>query len=143
MSLQLAPNAKFAVTNVPAATTTATTNGAVIDTAGYNRCVVIVSAGAISSAGTIDVKVQEDDAVGFASPADISGAAITQLGDTDDNKVVVGEINLSERQQFLRAVITRDGVANSACAVLVVLYSSNDHHPVTTSSSAAPLDFNV
>jgi len=51
----------------------------------------------------VDFKVQESDASGSGF-ADITDAAITELGDSDDNKFVVINVNLvpGSRKRYLR-----------------------------------------
>ena len=68
----------------------------------------------------VDFKVQESDASGSGF-ADITDAAITELGDSDDNKFVVINVNLvpGSRKRYLRGVLAvGDGTQGAyACGV--------------------------
>ncbi len=52
-----------------------------IDTKGWGHLRVLITMGAMTSGGTVDVKLAELDTAG-GSPVDITGAAITQLSGT-------------------------------------------------------------
>jgi len=90
------------------------------DCSGYGRATFALSVGATDT--TVDLKVQESD--DDSTYTDISGAAITQLGATDDNSCAVIEVDMRPgvRKKFLRAVLTvGDGTNGADTAVLLML----------------------
>lgn len=73
---------------------------------------------------TCDFKVQEDAASDGATATDVTGSAITQLGASDDNKMVVVSVpQTAFTKRYVKGLITcGDGVAGVDCAVLVIGY---------------------
>ena len=102
---------------VPASSDTGR-NGTGVDMMGWDGCDFILCVGDIASSGTLDMKIQKDTVSNFASPTDITSAAITQLGDTDDNAVCV--ISICEpSERYLRSVVTA-ATAASVSGVLAI-----------------------
>jgi len=98
-----------------------TVNGTGIDTLGFNEALIIVNSGINGTSGTVDVKVQESDALA-SGYADISGAAFTQITESNDNTIYVGRVKLADagRKRYIRIVAV---VATAACdaGVAVIL----------------------
>jgi hypothetical protein len=92
-------------------------DGTGIDVGGFDEVMVILNAGGNGASGTLDVKVQESDAVG-GSYTDVAGAAFTQVTEANDVAVYVGRLQLKgARKKFVRV---RSVVAVADCAVGVV-----------------------
>lgn len=98
------------VANATAAGVTAI-NSAVVDMAGYDGCLFLVNAGAITAGGVQSIKVQQDTAVGMGGAADLAGTGITVADDDDDQAFWVDIKRPLER--YLRLVISR-ATQNSA-----------------------------
>src|SRR3990172_853678 len=88
-------------------------NGNIVDMAGWDGVIFVLLLGAID--GVQDMKAQIDNAVGFASPVDITGAAITQVAATGDDKIYLLDVwRPSEAvvgPVFVRPVAARGGAA--------------------------------
>jgi len=80
----------------PASYTTAQTTAARIPMSGHSRVVVMAFTGLIAASGTLDLKVEQANALTSGTVKAITGKAITQLTDTGDNKVLMIEILSSE-----------------------------------------------
>ncbi len=102
--------------------TTGTVQGNSIDMQDYDHCDFIVSVGTIDIA--LNFKVQESVNSDGSSPSDISGAAITALGASDDNKTVVVSVPKSVMtKRYLAPVVTvGDGTAGADVAVICIAY---------------------
>jgi hypothetical protein len=84
----------------------ATVTGLAIDTLGYEGVEFVIHVNGGNRA--IDAKVQRDDAAGFASPTDITGAAITQIaGGTAKATKVISVYKPAER--YVRISVTGSG----------------------------------
>ena len=108
-----------------AAPAAGTVNGASIDMRGYDEVLVIVSVGAIASAHTLDVKLQES--ANNSAWADITDGAFPQCVDGDgENEVHLGRVvcSYSGRKRYLRAVGT--GVGATAIPYSVILIPTRD-----------------
>jgi len=77
---------------IPGTIASSTVPAAYISMADYERVVFLIFVGDMPTSSTLDAKVvQATDAAGTGSK-DITGAAITQLGATDDDKMVSIEV---------------------------------------------------
>jgi len=93
-------------------------SGVAIDMMGWDGCDFILTVGDIASTGTLNAKVQKDTVTNFASPTDITSAAIVALADTDDNNVfVISVCEPSER--YLRIVVTAATAASVSGAIAI------------------------
>jgi len=61
------------------ASLTGATNGVGVDMNGWDGVLFLVHVGAMTATATLDGKVQSDSVSNFATPADIAGAALTQI----------------------------------------------------------------
>lgn len=95
-------------------------NGNIVDMSGWSGVLFVLALGAVD--GTQDMKAQGDDAVGFGSPTDITGAAITQVAATGDDKIYILDV-WRPTERFVRAVVTNGAgaVADFQC-VLTIRY---------------------
>lgn len=90
---------------------TSTINSAVVDMAGYDGCLFLTNAGAITAGGVQSLKVQQDTAVGMGAAADLLGTGLT-VADDDDNQAFWLDVK-RPRERYLRLVILR-ATQNSA-----------------------------
>jgi hypothetical protein len=116
----------------PASSSTAR-NGSAIDMQGWDGCEFILEVGDIASTGTLNAKVQKDDNSSFSSPTDITGAAITQLGDTGDNTVIIISVR-EPSERYLRIVVTA-ATAASISGVTAIRFSAHGAVPPTQAAS--------
>lgn len=115
------------------------TNGSVIDMQGWDGIVFIAIAGALGAGGTLDLKAQGDDAVGFGSPTDITGAAITQVPDTGDNKSYMLDV-WRPTERFIRGVVTIGGAGVAVVVGLVaVQYRFSGKTPITQDATVGSI----
>ncbi len=93
---------------------TTTTNGAAVDTQGYNSAAIALEVGAVSGTSpTLDVKLQESDTSG-GTYADIAGATFTQVTAANNSQAIRLEgLNTGSRKRFIRAVATITGTTPS------------------------------
>lgn len=130
-AMQIGGNVKLSQHIAPANVTSA---GAVSSTGlargAYDRCCAIVSLGAIGASAALDVQLQECDTVG-GTYTDISGAAITQLGASDDNKSCL--IDAPVKKAYVKATATVTGTNGVLFGINLLLYSGRDRTPPTNS----------
>lgn len=94
----------------PADRSAGATNGATIDSIGFDAALFTFVVGAIGATTTFDGKLQDSD--DGTTYADIPGAAITQLPATGDNQSPTIDLQLGGRKQlkrYIRAVGTVGG----------------------------------
>ena len=124
---------------VPASRSAGTVDGTGIDTAGYHEATFLVPIGAIGDTGTdttLNVKIQESDALG-SGYADITGAAITELVNTDDDAIPQIGVRLggrANRKRYVRAVLAVAG--SDAALVGVVALLKAQLQPVTNTPAS-------
>ncbi len=87
-----------------------THNGTGIDRKGFEEALIVVNSGVNGSSGTVDIKVQESS--DNSTFTDISGAAFTQITESNDNNVYAGRLNLDPISRYIRVVAV---VATAAC----------------------------
>lgn len=80
-----------------------TTKGAGVNTVGYDDLKVVANVGVITATGVATLKLQESDTDVDGDYADIAGATFGGLVVADDEKVYVGNLNLSKRKPWIRA----------------------------------------
>jgi len=104
-------------------------NGVTVDMQGYDGVAFVLSVGAVAT--SVDMKAQQGDASDGSDAADITGATITQLAGTDDNKVAVLDVKPGTyTKRYVRVVVTPVGAANLVC-VTGHAYHRHGSHPVT------------
>lgn len=88
-----------------------------LDMTGFDGVAAVLYTGDIAATVTVDAKIQESD--DNSSWSDIAGAAITQLGATDDNKVPSIDLRMggrANRKKYLRfSVTTANGNSTWGC----------------------------
>lgn len=138
-------DAKFLQVIAPAAIVDAasfTTNE--IDTLGFNYATIIFNLGATDIAMTA-LKVQESDVTGsgfvdvtgadMSSATDIDGVATALPSATDDNNVVVIQMDLRGRKRFLDLVATAGNGAAGTFASAVCVLSQADVAPESVTAA--------
>jgi hypothetical protein len=108
----------------------ATIVGEIVDTAGFDGACFIYKLGAVTDGAAVTLKVYQDSAVGFAAPAELSGAAAAiATTATDGEQMLVIDV-VKPRERYLRPTIvtaTQDvGIDSAIC----ILYNP-DVKPVT------------
>lgn len=95
---------------------------------GFESVLVVISAGTLGAAATVDAKIQQATSAAGAGAKDVAGKAITQLTKVgnDDNKQVL--INLRQQEldvkngfRFIRVLLTVGEAASAASAVVLGL----------------------
>lgn len=115
-----------------------------IDTAGYHYATIIFELGATDIALTA-LKVQESDETGdnfadipgtvLGDSVDIDGVATALPSATDDNNVVVFQIDLNGRKRFLDLVATIGNGSTGGFASAVVILTKADVAPESVTAS--------
>lgn len=112
-----------------------------IDTLGFDYCTIIVQLGATDIAMAA-LKVQEDDATGMSSAADVTGLIVgTSKNDagntsalpsaTDDNKFMAFDIDLRYRKRFLKVSAKAGNGTSGTYLSALALLSRADTTPTT------------
>ena len=122
------------VLNVAAANRTAAgdTDGAAVDTLGYDAVQAVVVGGTIGAASALDVKLQHSNTTTAGDFEDIAGAAIVQLTATPTGVPII-DVRLggrANRRRYVRARLTTTGTGGVAAGVILNLYQA-ESEPVT------------
>ena len=111
-------------------------NSSSVDMKSYDAVTFCVGFGAITASAVTSIKVQgsDDDSAWSA----LAGTAVS-VADSDDDKIVLAEINCPQ-QRYLRVVVDR-GTQNAVIDFAVALQSKANAAPVTQSSSVLGSEF--
>ncbi len=110
---------------VPASRNQAEILTAYVSMRDYHKATAIIQVGSIAANGVVNAKlIQATDTLG-AGAKEIAGKAITALGDTDDNKMCVIELDTSEldvanRYDCIALQINTGGNCAILCSGLLV-----------------------
>lgn len=98
---------------VPVTTATSTHTGTGQDTQKYDGYAqfILTSAAGTGTSPTLDVKLQESDALG-SGYTDIAGATFTQVTDAADASEMI-QVDMAARKKYIRAVGTIAGTTPS------------------------------
>lgn len=113
------------------AITAATNNGAVIDTAGFDRALFIFNSKPSGSGTTSDCKLQDGDAANLSDAADVTGGALTQITTAGGAAIETLDVKLSKRKRYLRLVHTGAGGSAAGVAAGVCILYRGTKAPVT------------
>jgi hypothetical protein len=106
------------------ATRTANTNGAVVDTKGFNTAKAVISAGDIDLANadeTYAFKIQHGDASNGSDMADLAGATATVTADNDVKNIRIDGLGTVVKR-YVRVVLTVGGTTPSIpCSAVIEL----------------------
>lgn len=107
-------------------------NGAAIDMAGWMGCTFIIDIGAITGAGTLDVRVQRDTASGFGNAVNVPNASLVQVAAAANNNVAILDVR-NPSARFLRVVLTQ-AVNTVIAGATAVRYGRDGILPPTASA---------
>lgn len=113
------------------------TNGSSVDMMGYDGVSFHVICGALGATGTVDCKAQ--DSADDSTFADITGASITQVADTGDNKLYILDV-WRPTARYVRPVVTVGG-SGAAVVIGVTAYQYGGSHvsPITQHADVGEL----
>lgn len=122
---------------VPVGQTAGTVTGTGIDCNGFEEALVLLAVGVVPSNGTLDVHLEESDALG-SGYVDITSAVFAQKAAANGSLTYAGRVDLKKRKRYIRAVAV---IANQTipfwCGAVL---SEAKIKPVTQVNTAA---FNV
>lgn len=113
------------------AITAAANNGAVIDTAGFDRVMFIFDSKPSGSGTTSDCKLQDGAASDGSDQADVTGATFTPVTTAGGAKCAALDVKLSKRQRYLRLVHTGAGGSAAGVAAAVGILYRGSKAPVS------------
>lgn len=98
---------------------------------GFERVAAIISVGAIAATGTLDAKLRVATSAAGAGAVDLTGKAITQLADDDDDMTLLIEARADEMSAYthVQLVVTP---ATAASIVGAVVLGVQPHYAPTT-----------
>tara|TARA_B100001123_G_C15297958_1_gene1019931 strand:- start:967 stop:1311 length:345 start_codon:yes stop_codon:yes gene_type:complete len=102
----------------------------------FDAVTFAVGFGAITASAVTSVKLQGSD--DDSSFSDLKGTAIS-VADSDDNKIVLAEIN-QPQERYVRCVVDR-GTQNAVIDFAVAMQSKSNKAPVTQSSTVLGSEF--
>ena len=111
-------------------------NSSSVDMKSYDAVTFCVGFGAITASAVTSIKVQGSD--DDSAWSDLAGTAVS-VADSDDDKIVLAEINCPQ-QRYVRVVVDR-GTQNAVIDFAVALQSKANAAPVTQSSSVLGTEF--
>jgi len=95
-------------------------NSDAVDVSGYEGCMFVVNAEAITAGGAQSIKVQQDAASNMASAADLAGTSVT-IADDDDNQLFYVDVK-RPRERYLRLVVSRATQNSAFGPIYAILY---------------------
>lgn len=119
----------------------ATVNGTGVDCLAYEALQVVVAIGDVA-AGTLTVKLQEssDDAVADAY-ADITDATTGAVAGSGDDEIYLIDVNLSERERYIRAVVTDAGGGGANYVSVTFNLARGRHAPPTQENTVVRIGY--
>lgn len=119
-----------------ASTSAGTANGPGIKVQGWRSALAVLDLGTLGASATVDVKLQESDALA-SGYTDITGGAFAQkVKASHDDAVASGEVNVTLHKSYLRAVVTV-GAASSVVGVHVLLMNPDRTERVWAAQEAS------
>jgi hypothetical protein len=93
----------------------------------FHKAVVIVDVGAIAAGGAVNCKITQATDENGAGAKDVTGKAITVLDGSDDNKVVVIELDASELDanndyDYINVQLNTGGTVAVLCQATLIRY---------------------
>lgn len=102
-----------------AATVTPSTG---IDTRGFSELLVVVNAGTCVGAGSATITIQESSASDGTNDAFATIGTFTAITTANDDAIHVGRIKLSQRNRYIRAVLTYAGNGSTEVTPLGIAF---------------------
>ncbi len=102
-------------------------NGAILDMAGYENVMAIITFGAITAGAATSIKMQQDTAAAMGGAADLAGTKQT-IADTDDDKTFYLDI-IKPQERYVRLVVNR-ATQNAVVASAIYLQYNGVKKPV-------------
>lgn len=93
-------------------------NGAILDMAGFEGVLAVITFGAITSGAVTSIKMQQDTAAAMGGAADLTGTGQT-IADTDDEKTFYIDLHNPE-ERYVRLVVDR-GTQNAVVASAIYI----------------------
>lgn len=121
----------------------ATVNGTGVDCQGWEGALVVVEMGAIvdTSNITLTVKVQQSSDDGDADAyADVTDATTGAIPNSGENEVYLIELNMSERERYIRAVVTGGSAGGGLVSATIVPFRGR-HLPPTQQNTVVQVGF--
>jgi len=112
--------------------------GAVLDMEGFDGVIGIVHCAAIAGSAVGDIHFEQDNAVGMGGAADLEGTAIA-IADDDDDQIFACDL-YRPREQFVRAVVTKNGANNQAESAIYIQYKARKEPVVNTEADVLTLE---
>lgn len=91
---------------------TADREGAIVDMAGFEWILAIVSCAAVHNSATYSIKMQQGAAPAMGDAADLLGTGIVIAGDDDDQVFAI--LLIKPRERYVRLYVDKD--TSNACA---------------------------
>lgn len=127
----------------PQAITVATVNGGVVDCKGYREALCIIESGPLGGTSPQAIfSVEEATDLAFTTPLAVSGATKTITDATDDDKLLVGRINLVNRQRFIRWKVIGSGTSPTGSFQASFVLANPDRLPAVQVEAVSPV-FNI
>ena len=111
-------------------------NSSSVDMKCFDSVTFAVGSGAITASAVTSIKLQGSD--DDSAWSDLAGTAVS-VADSDDNKMVLAEIN-QPQQRYVRCVVDR-GTQNAVIDFAVAMQSKANKAPVTQSSTVLGSEF--
>ena len=111
-------------------------NSSSVDMKSFDAVTFAVGFGAITASAVPPIKLQGSD--DDSAWSDLAGTAVS-VADSDDNKMVLAEIN-QPQQRYVRCVVDR-GTQNAVIDFAVAMQSKANKAPVTQSSTVLGSEF--
>lgn len=127
---RLSDKVKAVLACVPSAGAATAMTAVEVNGTGYDRALYILQTGAQATGGTMTLKIQ-DSATSGGTFADLTDAALANLGASSGSKVYVLDVPVISTRPFQKivGVIGTDTIANS---IVCILYKGKNY-PVATS----------
>lgn len=111
----------------PASRTDASADSGYLSMRDYHRATAIIQTGALG-AGTLNAKFQQAKSSGGEGVKDITGKAVTELTNADDDKMVAIELRSEEMDvdnkfDYIRLLVTAAGGAAMIFSALVIRHT--------------------
>jgi hypothetical protein len=98
-----------------------TINATIIDMAGFESVLFVITLGSIATGAAIVFRVEESNAADLTGAADLAGSGLAIADDADEGIRFIDVVR--PRKRYVRLVCAR-GTANSACSAIAIQYGA-------------------